>query len=110
MRRREFIAGLGGAAAWPLVARAQQPSPPTVGWLQAYNPEVSGHYLTDLSQRLGRHGLSSKAVTCPSSFVRVWVTMIDIPGTGGGARQSESVRHRSGSRKRGCRRQSCDFC
>jgi len=56
MKRRTFIAGLGSAAAWPVVARAQQPAVPVIGWLSGRNSETDAHVLPAFRRGLNTQG------------------------------------------------------
>src|SRR6516164_2199032 len=59
IERRKFLATLvGGAAAWPLAARAQQPGKklPTIGFLGASTPATASEWITAFAERLRQLG------------------------------------------------------
>ena len=57
MRRREFIAVLGGAAvSWPLAVRAQQPTMPVIGYLRSDSPEASPKLRLEFTKGLAETG------------------------------------------------------
>jgi putative ABC transport system substrate-binding protein len=56
VKRREFISFLGGAAAWPLAARAQRAEMPVLGYLSLGSRESDSYRLTGLRQGLNETG------------------------------------------------------
>src|SRR6267378_2606579 len=109
MRRRDFFGVLGGAAAWPLTARAQQPAKlPTIGFLVPGTPESHGKWVAAFAQRLselswieGRtvaieyrwaEGRNERMAESAAEFVRLKVDVI-VTSAGGAnaAKQATSV-------------------
>jgi putative tryptophan/tyrosine transport system substrate-binding protein len=97
MRRREFITVLGGAAAWPLVVRAQQPAMPVVGLVSGESQETSVRRAGAFRKALNEAGyVEGQNVTVEyhwlegqydrlqplmADLVRRHVTIIAIPGS-----------------------------
>jgi hypothetical protein len=69
MRRREFITLLSGtAAAWPLAARAQQPTMPLIGFLSSVSASVTSKRISSFGQGLSDAGIRAyrAPVNCES--------------------------------------------
>jgi len=72
IRRRELLSTLCGVAvAWPLVARAQQPRIPVVGFLNGGSPDGYAVYVTGFLQGLNESGyVEGKSVTVDYQWAR----------------------------------------
>ena len=107
MRRREFISLLGGTVAWPVMARAQQPAMPVVGYLGTETPELFAIRLAAFRQGLsemgydeGRNiiieyrwanGQMDRLPALAAELVNRKVAVITVPGSGVAALAAKAV-------------------
>ena len=106
MRRRDFIAGLGGVAAWPIVARAQQTGVPVVGFLRPGSPELNAHLVEAFRKGMGETGYlegrnvvveyrwaqnDDQLTELAADLVRLRVAVIATPGSTTAAAAAKSA-------------------
>jgi putative ABC transport system substrate-binding protein len=107
IKRREFITVLGSAAAWPLAARAQQPSMPVIGFLGAGSLDTYILYLAAFRKGLNESGFVEgqnlaieyrwaegqydRMADFAAELVRRRVAVIAVPGSPPGARAAQAA-------------------
>jgi putative tryptophan/tyrosine transport system substrate-binding protein len=107
MRRRAFVFALGGAVAWPLAARAQQPAMPVIGFLGSASPEKWAGILAAVRRGLAETGYAEgrnmtveyrwadehydRLPTLAAELVQHRVSLIVAPGTAAAASAAKAA-------------------